>query len=159
MIDKIRAGDEYAKEQFVNVLTPYLAKISTKLSITNIDLMSSINWVMTKILNNMHMLDKQKNVLSYISNSVKNFCIDEYRKVMVRKRREEDYKSMTSSKYKGIHHTLEFMLEDLTESEEEKHILTKIILEKQELDSISRELNIPRKDIDLLLERVRLELT
>ena len=136
-----------------------MSKLSSKLKITKTELQSSINWVLTKVVNNIDMLDKQKNILSYLSNSVRNFCIDEYRKVMVRKRRESNYRAVSSIKNSGLTHTLEFMLEDITKSEEEKTILTKIILEKEDLESISRDLNIPIKKIDSLMKRIRSELS
>lgn len=114
---------------------------------------------MTKILNNIESLDKQKNILSYITNSVRNFCIDEYRKVVVRTRREGEFKSVARVSYRGIPHTLEFMLEDLTTNKEEVAILSKIILESKEPKDISIEMNIPVVRIDELLQRVKAELT
>ena len=113
---------------------------------------------MTKILNNINILDKQKNIVSYITNSVRNFCIDEYRKVVVRTRRETDYKSIASAQYTGIPHTLEFILEDLTKNKEEVAILSKIILESKQPLEISKELNISKATIDELLTRVKAEL-
>jgi DNA-directed RNA polymerase specialized sigma24 family protein len=138
---------------------PHLNKIAKKLSITKYDLLSSINWVMTKILNNVENLDKQKNILSYITNSVRNFCIDEYRKVVVRTRREGEFKSIAKVSYRGIPHTLQFMLEDLTKNKEEVTILSKIVLENKEIQDISEELSVPKTTIDELLARVKAELS
>jgi len=121
--------------------------------------MSSINWTLTKIVNNIDILQKHKNVLSYITNAVKNFCIDEYRKVAVRRRRETDFKSMVVTHTNGIAHSLEFILEDLTSNDTEKAILTRIAIDKQSVEEVSEQMNIPRREIDSLLMKVKAELS
>lgn len=133
--------------------------MTTKLSISKTELESSINWTLTKIVNNIDVLDVQKNILGYISNSVKNFCIDEYRKISVRKKRDLNYKKQTRDSSGIMSHTIEFMLEDLSRNEEEKTILTRIILEKTNLSQISKEMNIPMSKIDSLMTRVKEQLS
>ena len=64
IVDRIKANDPTAREEFVLFLAPHVKKIATKLAITSSELQSSMNWVLTKIINNVEKLDAQKNVLT-----------------------------------------------------------------------------------------------
>ena len=134
---------------------PYLSQICVKLSITKQELQSSANWVITKMLNNIEILDKQKNILSFITTSVRNFCIDEYRKVVVRSRREGDFKSSAPTSVCGVSHTLEFIIEDISDSDKEAKILSKIILESKKPKDVAIEMKVSNREMNALLTKVK----
>jgi DNA-directed RNA polymerase specialized sigma24 family protein len=131
--------------------------VATKLSITSSELQSSIDWVLTKIINNIEKLDAQKNVLTYITNSIRNYCIDEYRKVCVRQKKENQVKQSNASRTNILEHSFDFLIEDVCKNEEEEVILKKIIFEKDSIQDISKEINVPVKKIKCFLDRVRSE--
>ena len=159
LIERIKNNDPKAKEEFVLYLTPHLRKVATKLLITASELQSSINWVLTKIINNIEKLDSQKNILTYITNSIRNYCIDEYRKVCVRTRKENHFKQLNSNRVNVLDHSIDFLIEDVCKSPEEETILRKIIFDKENINEVAKEINVPIKRIKVLLERVKSEYT
>lgn len=159
LIDRIKNNDPKAKEEFVLYITPHLRKVATKLSITASELQSSINWVLTKIINNIEKLDSQKNILTYISNSVRNYCIDEYRKVCVRVRKENQFKEINSTRVNVLDHSFDFLIGDVCKNNEEEIVLKRIIFDKENISDIAKDTNIPIKKIKVFLDRVKSEFT
>jgi RNA polymerase sigma factor (sigma-70 family) len=157
IIDRIKANDPKAKEEFVVFISPHLRKVANKLSITTSELQSSIDWVLTKIINNIEKLDSQKNALTYITNSIRNYCIDEYRKVCVRQRKENQFKQLNSTRVNSLEHSIDFLIEDICKNDEEQVVLRKIIFDKASIQDIAKDTNIPVKKIKSLLDRVRTE--
>lgn len=104
-------------------------------------------------------LDKDKNILSFLSYSVRNFCVDEYRKVRVRKRRERELKDTTPVGYRTSNYDLGLLIDDLTSDETEKKIITKIVLDKSSPKELSEEFKVPVKQVKALLNRVKEKLT
>lgn len=158
IVDRIKCNDPTAREEFVLFLTPHVKKIATKLAITSSELQSSMDWVLTKIMNNVEKLDAQKNVLTYITNSIRNYCIDEYRKVCVRQRKEYLVKQLNSGRHVAPEYSFEFLIQDICKSKEEEIILTRIIFDKDSVQDIAKDTNIPVKKIKGLLDRVKTEL-
>ncbi len=158
LVNRIKQKDELAKEEFVALLTPLLRKITFKLAISPYELQSSIDWVLTKIINNIDHLDSQKNILGYVVNSVRNYCIDEYRKLCVRTRKEGHYKQLNANKVTTLEHTVDFLIDDVCRDDQEKVILRKIVFDKQSLLDVAKEIDVPVKKIKNLLERVKSDL-
>ena len=134
-----------------------MRKVATKLSITSSELQSSIDWVLTKIINNIEKLDAQKNVLTYITNSIRNYCIDEYRKVCVRQKKENQVKQLNATRNNILEHSFDFLIEDVCKNTEEEVILKRIVFDKDSIQDIARDINVPVKKIKCLLDRVKTE--
>ena len=113
--------------------------------------------MLTKIINNIDRLDSQKNVLTYITNSVRNYCIDEYRKVCVRQRKEGYYKQLNANRVNTLENSIDFLIEDICKSKEEQVILKRIVFDKETVLDISKDTNVPVKKIKNLLNRVKTE--
>ena len=158
IVDRIKSNDSSAREEFVVFLAPHVKKIATKLAITSSELQSSMDWVLTKIINNVEKLDAQKNVLTYITNSIRNYCIDEYRKVCVRQRKEYQVKQLNSKRNIIPEYSFEFLIEDICKTKEEQIILSRIIFDKESIQDIAKDTNVPVKKIKCLLDRVKTEL-
>ena len=158
MVNRIKAGDASAKEEFVLCISPHLRKIGSKLRISANELQSSADWVLTKVINNIHKLDDQKNILNYIVNSVRNFCIDEYRKVCVRKRKEGIYKTINLNRTTVLELDLDFLIEEVCKTQEEQVVIKKIVFEKENINDIAKNSKLSVRQISNLLSRVKEEL-
>jgi DNA-directed RNA polymerase specialized sigma24 family protein len=118
-----------------------------------------MDWVLTKIMNNIEKLDAQKNVMTYITNSIRNYCIDEYRKVCVRQRKEYEVKELNSSRTHTPQHSFEFLIQDICKNKEEEVILSRIVFDKESIQDIAKDTNVPVKKIKCLLDRIKTDLT
>ena len=134
-----------------------MRKVATKLSINSSELQSSIDWVLTKIINNIEKLDAQKNVLTYITNSIRNYCIDEYRKVCVRQKKENQVKQLNATRNNILEHSFDFLIEDVCKNKEEEVILKRIVFDKDSIQDIAKDINVPVKKIKCFLDRVKTE--
>lgn len=106
-------------------------------------------------MNDIERLDKQKNILGYICNSVRNFCVDEHRKRVVRTKREEPQEAFVRKPIPGLIQTLEFVLEDITSDPKERIMLTKIAIDNEEPELVFEEMKLSKKERTAFLEKVK----
>lgn len=111
------------------------------------------------MLSRLETLDKDRDILSYIVTAVRNFSIDEYRKVRVRRRKETPIDFDIKTKLSGVSHTVEFIIEDITDSEQESAILSKIVFDNMKPDDVAKELDIDKKDMKTFLSKIKTKLT
>lgn len=137
---------------------PYLKRIRYTLPLTPGELQSAANWVITKMLNRIDTLDKDRDILSYIIIAVKNFSIDEHRKVRTRVKRETPIDSKFDLSMSDTSTTMEFIIEDIASSKEEEAILKKIVLEKKKPSMVAKELGINRKTMKSILSKTKQKL-
>lgn len=137
---------------------PYLKRIRYTLPLTPVELQSAANWVITKMLNRIETLDKGKDILSYIIIAVKNFSIDEHRKKLTRSRKETALDNKFDLSMSDTSTTLEFIIEDISSSEQEEIILKKIVLEKKKPSIVAKELGINPKIMKMFLHNTKQKL-
>lgn len=121
------------------------------------ELASNANFVIARAMSKIHSLRPGQNPVTYITNSMKNFCIDQYRKTKTAKRtppKDQEIKIVA-----GIEPTLEFLIDDLCKNETDKIIVSKIVFEKQPVTKISEELKMSPNAVRRRLNKLRAVLT
>lgn len=77
----IRQGNEEARTTFANALFPYIKSVVYKYKNTiDEDIDGLCNFIITKLLCNIHEIDLDKPVMSYITRTAINQAIDQHRK-------------------------------------------------------------------------------
>jgi len=77
--------------------------------------------------------------------------------VCVRQKKENLVKQLNSTRSNVLEHSFDFMIEDLCKNKEEEVILRRIIFEKDSIQDIAKDTNVPVKKIKCFLDRVKSE--
>lgn len=153
LIIKIQGGETSAKDDLATLLLPYMKMIGLPICRDASELASNANIVLAKAINNIHNINTSKNPLTYITNSMRNYCIDQFRKTKVLKRTPPAFQE--PKVLPDVEPSMEFLIEDLCKNETDKLIVSKIIFEKQPVVKISKELQMSPSAIRKRLGKLR----
>lgn len=100
VIKKIVSGDSSAKEEFAEILLPYVELLIWRYKASIDEEPDSLaNLLVCRFLQRLDKFDLSKSILGYICTSVNNYCVDIYRKKKSREKRIKNSEYKPSNKY------------------------------------------------------------